>query len=360
MKKVGILTFHDAHNYGAILQVCMLKKYITQLGYDVKVINYHNQQIPNKYVKKGREEFDKEEFHKYAYFDHWTRWEKINQFINELTDYAQEVYTSEKKLEGLDIDYWICGSDQIWNTDLTKGIDRGFFLDFKTNGKKIAYAASMGKDYLDEHEEAEFKRLINGLDCISVREETLKEYAERFTDKEIKKVLDPTLLLNPEEYADIIENIPVVGNYLVVFSLITDDRLRQVALEVAKQKNLEIIEINECKLSNYYCRQVSNAGLGEFLSLIKNASAVVTNSFHGTVFSILFKKDFYTLTNLRNRNARVENILNIVGMRDRLIDGVDALANIKEQDFEKAFENLDKAREESKNYIKKALDYVGD
>ena len=112
----------------------MLKKYITQLGYDVKVINYHNQQIPNKYVKKGREEFDKEEFHKYAYFDHWTRWEKINQFINELTDYAQEVYTSEKKLEGLDIDYWICGSDQIWNTDLTKGIDRGFFLDFKTNG----------------------------------------------------------------------------------------------------------------------------------------------------------------------------------------------------------------------------------
>ena len=355
MKKVGILTFHDAHNYGAVLQAYALKEYIKQLGFNVKIINYHHYEIPDGFAKKRKIDFAKVGLHKFSYFDHCTRWEKFALFINELTDNAREVYISEKELEKLNIDYWICGSDQIWNTDITHGFNKGFFLDFNTTGKKISYAVSMGIPSLEEKYEEEFKKAVNSLDCISVREESLKEYVEKFTDKEIKRVIDPTLLLNPEDYDEIIEENPIVGKYLLIYALGPDDRLTKIAQKIAKEKNLEIVELNDCKVSNYFCKQISNAGPEEFLSLIKNADAVVTNSFHGTIFSILFKRDFYTITRL-NRNSRMENILNIVDMRDRLIDNVEDLSKVKNQDFEKAFENIQKVRESSIEFLKSALD----
>ena len=172
-KKVGILTFHDAHNYGAVLQAYALKKYIRKIGYDAKIINYHHSTIPNGFPREGYE----------------NRWDKFDKFIKELSDYEENIYTSEEELEKHDIDFWVCGSDQIWNTDITRGFNKGFFLDFKTNGKKISYAVSMGIPELPEEYEEEFRKSINQIDNISVREETLKQYAEKFTEKEITKVL---------------------------------------------------------------------------------------------------------------------------------------------------------------------------
>lgn len=355
MKKVGILTFHDAHNYGAVLQAYALKKYIKNLGYNVKIINYHHSDIPDGFAKKRKIDFAKVGMHKFSYFDHCTRWEKFALFINELTDNARKVYTSEKDLEKLDVDYWICGSDQIWNTDITLGFNKGFFLDFETNGKKISYAVSMGIPNLEEKYEDEFKKAVNSLDCISVREETLKEYVEKFTDKKVERVVDPTLLLEPEDYEELIEPSPIVGKYLLIYALGPDERLTDIAKKIAKDKNLEIVELNDCKKNNYFCRQISNAGPEEFLSLIKYADVVVTNSFHGTIFSILFKRDFYTITRL-NRNSRMENVLNIAGMRDRLIDDVSDLQNVKDQDFEKAFENIKNVKESSIDFLNSALD----
>lgn len=186
--KVGILTFHDAHNYGAVLQAYALKKYIKTLGYDAKIINYHHETIPDGFPREGYE----------------VRWDKFNKFIKELTDFEEKVCTSEEELEKLDIDFWICGSDQIWNTEITRGFNKGFFLDFETQGKKISYAVSMGIPELPEKHEEDFKNSINKLDHISVREETLKGYAEKFTKKQVIKTLDPTLLLESKDYDDLI------------------------------------------------------------------------------------------------------------------------------------------------------------
>ena len=182
--KVGILTFHDAHNYGAVLQAYALKKYIQKLGYEVKIINYHHETIPDGYPKEDNEK----------------RWEKFNKFIKTLIDNEEKVYTKEEDLEQLDIDFWICESDQIWNTEITRGFNRGFFLDFKTNGKKISYAVSMGIPELPKEYEQKFKESLEKLDEISVREESLKQYAEKFVDKKIEITLDPTLLLDVSDY----------------------------------------------------------------------------------------------------------------------------------------------------------------
>ena len=184
--KVGILTFHDAHNYGAVLQAYALKKYIKELGFEAKIINYHHKDIPDGFPREPNKK----------------RWDKFKDFINELIDYDSTTYTSEDDLEKLEMDYWICGSDQIWNTDITNGFNKGFFLDFNTKGKKISYAVSMGIERLPQRFEKDFKRCINQIDEISVREESLKQYAESFTTKKITKTLDPTLLLDITNFDD--------------------------------------------------------------------------------------------------------------------------------------------------------------
>lgn len=335
--KAGILTFHDAHNYGAVLQAYALKKYINKLGIDTKVINYHHHTIPDGYPKDDNEK----------------RWEKFNKFIKELIDHDEIVYDCEEDLENLDIDFWICGSDQIWNTEITRGLNKGFVLDFNTKGKKISYAASMGIPEIPREHEEQFKESVNKLDFISVREQSLKQYIENLTDKEVIKTIDPTMLLDKNEYEDLsVEN--KYGDYVLINALGPDERLTQIAKKIAKEKNTKIIELNDRYIENYFCKQVSDAGPEEYLSLMKHAKAIVTNSFHGTIFSIIFEKEFYTITRL-NRNSRMENILDIIGMRDRLLEEVEDLDNVKQQNYDEAYERLEKEKEKSEMFLKNAL-----
>lgn len=335
--RVGILTFHDAHNYGAVLQAFALKKYIQKLGYEVKIINYHHETIPDGFPRYNNEQ----------------RWDKFNAFIKDLIDNEEKVYTKEEELEKLDIDFWICGSDQIWNTEITRGFNKGFFLDFTTKGKKISYAVSMGIPNLPEEQEEQFKASLQQIDEISVREESLKKYVEKFVNKKVETTLDPTLLLDECDYDDLIlEN--VYGEYILIYALGPDERLTTIANRLAKQKGLKIIELNDKKKEDYFCEQVSEAGPQEFLTLIKNARAIVTNSFHGTIFSIIFKKEFYTITRL-NRNSRMETILEIVDMKDRLIDKIEELDKIKDQDFEKAYKRLNMEKKKSKDFLRISL-----
>lgn len=336
--KVGILTFHDAHNYGAVLQAYALKKYITKLGHNARIINYHHYTIPDGFPKENNEK----------------RWENFNSFIQKLIDYDEEVYQTEEELEKLDIDVWICGSDQIWNTEITNGINKGFFLNFKTKGKKISYAVSMGIPELPKEHEEEFEKCIKNLDYISVREETLKKYVEKFTDKPIIKAIDPTFLLEKEDYDELIQENKQ-EDYILINELGPDDRLIKIAEKIANERNLKIIELNDKKKENYKYEQISDASPMEYLSLMKNAKVIITNSFHGTVFSIIFEKEFYTITRL-NRNSRMENILDIVGMRDRLIDKVEEIENVKKQDYNKAYKNLETEIEKSRRFLKDVIE----
>lgn len=357
MKKAGILTFHDAHNYGAVLQAYALKKYINKLGIEAKVINYHHYNIPDGFPKKRKIKevsFSGIKKHIYSHKDHNLRWTKFDHFIKELVDNEKRVYTNEDELEQIDLDYWICGSDQIWNTDITRGINKGFFLDFNTKGTKISYAASMGIPKLEEEYESEFINAVNNIDYVSVREDALKEYINSLTNKEVLKVVDPTLLLEKEDYSELLKENTIKEKYLLIYALGPDERLTKIAKQKAEEKKLKIIELNDYKLTNYFCDQISNAGPEEFLTLIKNAEVVVTNSFHGTIFSALFEKDFYTITRL-NRNARMESLLNMFNMRDRLIDTLDDLKNVKNQDYDNAFKNVEKEVDKSRNFLKKAL-----
>ncbi len=358
MKKVGILTFHDAHNYGAVLQAYALKKYLINLGLDATIINYHHYNIPDGFPKKRiikEKTIHNVAKHIYSHKDHNLRWKKFSSFIKNLVDNEENVYTNEEELSKLNIDYWICGSDQIWNTEITRGFNKGFFLDFETKGKKISYAVSMGIPELEKKYEKEFENSIKKIDHLSVREESLKEYIKRFSDREVVKVLDPTLLLERKDYEDILLENKIKEKYLLIYALGPDERLTEIAKKKAKENNLKIIELNDFKKIGYFCDQISNAGPEEFITLIRNAECIVTNSFHGTIFSIIFGKEFYTITRL-NRNSRMENILEIVDMRDRLLDKVEDMDNVKSQDYKKAYERLENEAKKSKEFLINSLE----
>lgn len=336
--KIGILTFHDAHNYGAVLQAYALKTYLKGLGHNTRIINYHHENLPYGFPRENNP----------------IRWEKFEVFIKELIDNDEKVYIREEELEKLDIDAWICGSDQIWNTEITGFFNNGLFLNFNTNAKKISYAVSMGIKRLPKEYEEQFRHSLKNLDSISVREETLKEYAKEFVDKNITRTLDPTLLIEEKDYEDLIlENN--YGKYILIYELVPDKRLIEVAEKLSIETGLKIIELNDKKKANYSYNQISDAGPDEFLTLIKNAKFVVTNSFHGTIFSIIFKKEFFTITRTEDRNTRLENILNIVDMKDRLIDNTEDFYKVKKQDYKKAYVNLRKEKQKSIDFLKDAL-----
>ena len=161
------------------------------------------------------------------------------------------------------------------------------------------------------------------------------------------------MLLEKEEYEDLIlEN--KYGEYVLINELGPDERLVQIAQKIASERNLKIIELNDKKKENYFCEQVSDASPKEYLTLIKNANVIITNSFHGTVFSIIFEKEFYTITRF-NRNSRMENILYIVDMRDRLITKIEEVDNVKKQDYNIARENIKKEVEKSKRFLEDVL-----
>ena len=355
--KVGILTFHDAHNYGAVLQAYALKKYLTLKGAEVKIINYHHKDLPYGFPKKRK--IEKKNIsniykHLYSKKTHYLRWERFEAFINGLIDYDIYTYRCEEDLSKLDIDVWVAGSDQIWNSDITNGLNKGYFLNFPTKGRKTTYAVSMGIEKLDKKYEEEFKEFLSQIDFISVREDSLKQYAEKFTDKKIEKVVDPTLLLEKDDYKELYRDRIIKEDYLLIYTLGPDERLKVLAERIAQEKNLKIVELNDYKMPNYYCMQISDAGTDEFVTLFRDASYVITNSFHGTIFSLLNEKEFVTFTRL-NRNSRMQSLLSIAGLTDRLISEIEEFDKIKKIDYKKAKKNLEKEIYHSKEFIEKAI-----
>lgn len=365
MKKIGILTFHNAHNWGAALQVYALKKYLIKKGYNVSVINYKNHTIesnylysqPIKYKVKSLKSCLKYFFlvleRLYARKQYVQKWEKFNRFIQKIIDNQVEV-SKLREIEKMKYNYIICGSDQIWNYTLTNGFDKAYFCDFKTDAVKISYAASMGLKCLPKQEEEEFKNYIQNFDYISVREEELKKYINSLVDNKVEVVLDPTLLLEKEDYNEIEQEINI-GRYLLVYTLKDDKKLMKISKYIAKKMNLKIIELRyEKTLKRIGKHQIANVGPEDFLGLINNAEFIITNSFHGTVFSIIYNKLFYTIP-VNAVNSRIENLLTLTKLNRRLINSIEDVNLEDDINFEMAMNCIKKNKKISEEFLEMAL-----
>lgn len=356
--KVGILTFHYAHNYGAVLQAYALKEKLRQLGYDVCILNYRNEFIEWRYKNKLNSirniRNQKRVYSLKECMEEKRRRGKFNQFIEQILLEKQSKYFTMQDLSHTELDILITGSDQIWTSWLTDGYDPVYFLDFPINAKRVAYAASMHDINISGEEKEYLKKALKQYDAISVREKEVEEFLEKLCEVEIETTIDPTLLLGLEDYYQLEEIVQKPDNYILVYYLYEDNTLRQKAQELAAYYKAEVLELHYVGYHRHSdCIQKSDVGPGEFLSYIKKAKCVLTNSFHGIIFSIIYHKQFWAVY---EKDVRKSNLLLRLGLQSRRVyqeKFVEADINYEKVDLE-----IMQLKKEAIMYLKKALAYV--
>lgn len=328
--KVGILTLHNAINYGATLQALALQEYIESLGIDVEIIDYRNKRMEQKYwkvnnylypisiiarghVRSGIQELletskDKNPYSRFR--KRYFRYIRKNMKLSK--PYTNQHLKTENIYSAI-----IVGSDQVWNTRIT-GNDNVYFLESISNIKKISYAASGLTDEVNQV----FIKLISQFDSISVRENSmLNKFPETLRNR-VKVVCDPTMLYSGEYWKKRIGQKKIPHNYLFVYSIWENLELIELVNSIAKFYNLKIVWLHGVQRTvRIKERLYSSVTPDDFLNFIAYADKVIVNSFHGTVFSILFKKDFFAFDSGERINDLLTNLdLGNRGFSDSDID----------------------------------------
>lgn len=366
--KIGILTFHNAHNYGAVLQAYALKTLIRKKGFQVDIINYCNQTIEEKYQKKLQCKFEMIDiihpgriFYKLCYKrrikymqPQWTnQYEKFEKFISTYLINMPKV--KAENIGKMQYDMLIVGSDQIWSEELTGGIDKVYILDFPFEGRRISYAASNANGKVPRNDEG-FIEAIKRFEFISTRESMLAQNIRSKADIRVEEVLDPTLLLDKEDYSTLERENGlsfITKNYIFVYYVKEDKKLAECAKAIANNTEMEIIELHYYWHKEYDSKfQFADFGPENFLATIANAKFVITNSFHGTVFSILYRKNFYAVT---QKNIRIQNLLVNLGLMNRCIYSVEEVDINEVISYNDIIKKLEKYRENSFRFIENAI-----
>lgn len=352
-KSVGILTFHYADNHGAVLQAYALRKVINSFpDYTAEIINY----VPEGYhypVLPGGNRFNEQKIKR----------DKFEKFLSENCGINKPMIHA---VTGNAYDVYLVGSDQIWNTDIVgTETDCEYLLpNLNESAKRIAYSASVGME-LERIDRKLFQKYLPKFQAISLREKSYVEIISELSGMKCDYTLDPTMLLREKDYKPLLKKPDdVEGAYILYFWYdMGDGGFRSIELvnALARKYNLsvkhtflsEMSVARQMLVNNGGC--VLQAGIGEFLWYVKNAQIVVTNSFHGAVFSVLFKKPLY-IYYPEIRKCRQENLVEMLHIEDRVVKGYiypDELS--LEIDYTFVFEALEKERERSIFYLKTAL-----
>ncbi len=366
--KIALITIHWANNYGASLQVFATVKALGEFG-EVSVMDYRNNYI-NKgmtWIRFGYKPRDVLRIGK-DLLRLLPRYRVIKKFENFSYQYlnlsSRLNHTDAFKKVANEFDIFVTGSDQVWNPKIVSEynkLDTRYFLDFVHGKKKFSYASSIGAHKYNDVEKSIVKNLLDDYCCIAVREKDSSQYLSELLNRQVEHVLDPTLLYNKRqwlEFFNISENKPDKP-YILVYALKNDLLLKQIVEQLSETLRYEVITINQEPFTNYKCdKHVKDAGPVEFLKLFANASFVITNSFHGTCFSVNFNIPF-AIASPHVGAIRIENFLSSVGVQDRIISNeqqiLEAISN--KLDFNRINRKLKILVDDSKKYIENACKY---
>lgn len=338
--KIGIITIHNSPNYGACLQAFALWKYLEMQGHDVEIIDlyrpYQREYVPSRKYKpyaksmscksilssllrktkirnKSQQTFSEEAFQKFHTFNSMIRMSKPYKGIDEL-------YANPPQY-----DLYISGSDQLWNPTQPYCLEPYFLTFAPRESKKISFATSIGVTYLTENVKRDFKKWLSSYDAISVREKQGKDLLESFLDREVYQVADPTFLLEPQIWESLAVFPSAEKPYVLLFALQHNQELFDYAQKIAKECDKQLLYL--CQVVEFgafeNCTIINNAGIEEFIGYVANADLLITESFHGTVFSLLMgTKNFYAyISQKNNRGSRIEDLLSPFGLSDHILRG---------------------------------------
>lgn len=376
--KVGVITIVNVDNYGAELQAFATVKTLQKMGYKAELINYPFYKDPrHKATKSSKPVFAIPFKRKLVEWispklNYWrnnflnaavTKQRKYSfaQFHKDNTAFSREYRTIDGLYEAnMHYDAYIVGSDQVWNPYNNTSLDP-YFLKFAPKDKKrIAYASSFGVSRLPDYTHAYYKDALQNLTDVGVREENAVMMVRDVADKQAEWVLDPTLLITGYEwdkYAKEVKGVP--EKYVLIYEPSVCPYVKILAKHIAKIIGVKVVRLGMNKASDDDITDVLVAGPAEYLWLFRHAAFVVTDSFHGTAFSINMNKNFFTVNLARRHNgSRKTSLLKLVGMSERLMEENAPLPGSERLnvDFTNANKLLIDAREKSLNFLKKAID----
>ncbi len=359
--KVGIITFHRAINYGAVLQTYALNYAIKELGAKCNVIDYRCPKIEQdrKIIKKGLSIKEMFVLFLQSYIN-IRKYKKFDKFIEKNISITNRKFYNKSDLLELNKEYdeFISGSDQVWSIICTD-FDKNYFLDFvEENNKKNSYAASFGFEKIPDEYANEYKHLLEKFNNISVREKQGIRIVEELLNRSAEISLDPTFLLNKTEWSKIAKEVSIKNKYVLLYLMEVNRDIIKFAENFAASKNYELVYINSGGIRNRInAKYIRTAGPDEYLGLFKNAEYIITNSFHGVAFSINFNKNFYvSLQKAKNAaNSRLDNILDILNLKDRLINLKEVEISEKAINYEEVNNKIAENREKSLNYLRNII-----
>ena len=374
--KAAIITFSKAYNYGSALQMYALQKKVEELlDCECEVIDYYppnQEEMYTQYIKCNSLKSMIVNIAGCIYGKNiLSRREKFESFYKKYIHFTKKEYRDTETLNEINgkYDLYISGGDQVWNVNLIDSSE-AYFYPMVKNAIKMSYAPSLGGgrfDFKNEEIKERVKSYINDYDFISVREHKGRDAAAELAEqKEVVSVLDPTFLLSREEWNEVASDYKRKEEYIFFYSINYDTTVIDMVKKISKKLGLPVVIL-------YTARKTSKTFFSgfelekhnapeDFLSLIKNAKLVLTNSFHGTAFSIIYRKSFYVLRGMYgkkiNDDDRMSTILEKLEIKNReiTVNTFDSAEYSFEMDYSQIEERIEKEIELSKDFIKQAKD----
>lgn len=373
MKTIGIITYHHYYNYGTMLQALALQEKVEQLGYQAELIDFKQDNSLSRYEMlklriKRMPVYIKERKKYRALADSREKIKEKNelfeQFYKTYLHVGKKKYTTTQQLmENPPVyDGYVVGSDQTWNPFVANSPE-AFFLPFVENkSKKGSYGPSLAVKSLSDEKEKEYRKKLSNFSFLSCREQDGAQLLSRITQKEVKCVLDPTLLLSAKEWGKYCEFEIPKEPYILVYFLGEKSEHRRAVEKIQKLTNWKIICLPAAylEMENNDYKKVWG-GPKEFLSLIRGAALICTDSFHGTMFSINFQRNFFSFckssdSEESSENSRLYSALNIFGLSNRIIHNMDNLtAEDISIDYKNVIPILEEQRRDSIEYLENML-----
>lgn len=346
--KIGILTHPLAANYGGVLQCYALNTYLRKLGYDTIVIDRKSNK--SFFIKRIIRNILKALHHpRYYHPNQVDRTVNIRPFIEKNITTTSPINTSKeinKICNKYDLKAVIVGSDQVWRYSYAMKFGYNYFLDFvPDNVIKISYAASFGlnKWYYTAEQTEKIKNLLSKFKALSIREDEGIDLLKQNTGLQAVHLIDPTLLLDIEDYDKITSNRLINEKYIFVYWLGDKSDIIN-SINRYENKGYKIVSI-------YLRDNRPQESIGDWLSLIKNADLVITDSFHGCVFSIIFNVPFINYSNDSGGNGRIRSLFKQLGIENKLINPEAAL------DYTVVNTIIKSEQQKSNEYLTKNLFY---
>lgn len=324
--KCSIMTIHHIHNFGSVFQAYALCEFLKENDFDVEIVDYRP-----KYYDYGKNKWKSIVARVLNYKSYCTRRKKFERFVTKYESLSEQQFHTVAEL---DLYYsskehiFIAGGDQLWNSYHPCGNDAAYKLVFAEKAKKIAYGTSMGRDNFLESELTKIADETKNFSRIMLREQSTVEMLKSHTNVSVSHVIDPVGLIDADELKKMAVKPEINEPYAVMYLADSSELLNKAIAILSKKLGLKIVHICGFKKKCYCDFFEKDLGPQEILGYILHAEFVLSASFHATMFSLLFNKQFATLLPGTQTNARIKDLLQKVNLENRIIQSDDKLKQI--------------------------------